>query len=209
VGDVVWFREAKFVGLRAKVVNLRVAGLNRIRVAFEKSGDEIDVDKYQVVLVPKEELVDQPFIQHSNLITENNSTSYEYPKEQQVKPCESKPFGESVHIKIKEEKKITKTSNSDIKIKQENHCVFDSLHDKKDETRPMAATKIQQSKPKSRTWLRTGIRVKIISQKVGNGNVYLKKGVILDVYDSDRCSVRLLESNFVLDDVKVSVYMRL
>jgi transcription antitermination factor NusG len=52
-----------------------------------------------------------------------------------------------------------------------------------------------------RNWLRNGIRVRIISEKVGGSKAHLQKGWVMDVYSQDRATVKL-DSGKIIQEVK-------
>jgi len=74
-----------------------------------------------------------------------------------------------------------------------------SKHDDLDREKSRESHK-EKEKDKEKSWLRNGIRVKIISRKFGD-NYYLMKSCVLDVYGHGLASVRL-DDGKVLENVK-------
>lgn len=71
-----------------------------------------------------------------------------------------------------------------------------SLHSEKNKT-----DKPSSSSSSSRCWLRTGLYVKMVSNKYNK--YYLKKGVVQDVYGENLCSIRFTDNqNQVIENIK-------
>jgi G patch domain/KOW motif-containing protein len=73
---------------------------------------------------------------------------------------------------------------------------------KKKEQKPEPSEKpIMKDQPPAIPWIREGIRVKLISKKIGNSSVYLQKGTVIDVHQRGEGTVRF-DNGQLLEAVK-------
>lgn len=151
------------------VLSVGVPGLNMIRISLEKSGKIVDVGRRTVRLVPKDELLQQPFVY-------------------------AKPLEEDVTVSVDIDEYDDPLQLKQFKQRQEQQ---DSAKMKDSSAKPKPSSQ-QQQQPTY--WIRPGLRVKIVSRKLGK-NSYLQKGTILDVYKLGVATVRL-DGGTILDEVK-------
>ncbi len=91
---------------------------------------------------------------------------------------------------------IDRDHNGDSKKNQKRKQDSDSSHNSKKH-------KVDQEREKKKElmWLREGITVRVVSKK--QGNAYLQKGEVVDVYGGDgSASVKLLSSGNLVDNIK-------
>lgn len=142
------------VATRAVVVQTAgVPGLNRIRVKLEKSGEIVDIEKSNLALVSSVELEDRPFLY---------------------------PAKEDKHATYPED------ANREIQKSQQWHYSNCSeLPNTKTTTEHKLTTNLKVVSGKTveakKSWLQQGIRVKIVSKKVGGKELYLQKATVLDI----------------------------
>ena len=208
VGSLVWLRSPAFVGKRAEVTAVAgVPGLNKISVALEETGEEVHINKLDAVLLSEGELKDIPF-QHFRKQSEIPPESGDRKrKEKDVDDMrrEKKRNRHDDDYKRNRERDDERDNHRD--RKRDRDKARDSSKDRGRE-RTKYDDKNSDSKSSDRQrkkyndnvesencmavaptgWVRQGIRVKIISKKVGDGKYYLQKGTVVDVYFSSSSS---------------------
>lgn len=140
---------------RAVVVQTAgVPGLNRIRVKLEKSGEIVDIEKNSLALVSSVELEDRPFFYPAK--EEENTTDPDdtYREVQKDQHWHSSNLSELSSIKTA------------------------AAHQLATNLKVVAGNKTVEAK---KSWLQQGIRVKIVSKKVGGKELYLQKATVLDI----------------------------
>eukprot|EP01039_Chlorochromonas_danica_P006944 gene6944-7684_t len=157
------------------ILSVGVPGLNMIRLSLEKSGKIVDVGRRTVRLVPKDELLQHPFV-YAKALEEEEVTAVSVVD---VNEYEDDP------LQLKQFKQRQEQQQGSTKMKESS-------------TKSKSSSQQQQQQPSY--WIRPGLRVKIVSRKLGN-NSYLQKGTILDVYKLGVATVRL-DGGTILDEVK-------
>jgi hypothetical protein len=163
-----------------------VPGLDKIRVILEDDGAMVEVKKSDAVRVSDLELEQRPY---AGLIAEAKTA------------CSSEPsvvtyFGTMVTTES--------SSTSAAVLKQEVSVALIP------QSNLSTATKNNTSKtasvamePTLKRWLWPGIKVRIVSKKVKDGRVYLKKGTVIEVFEGgDVGSIQLEETGVVIEGVR-------
>lgn len=165
VGSLVWLREKSFVGQRAEVVaTTGVPGLNKIQVQLEKSGEYVNISKLDAVILTEDELKETPFRRNVKRQTDREEDRKDKKRRKQDNGME-RQGGERDREDRSKKKKEYKAQDVNFSTEKKNPCNNDSGAD----FSPLG-------------WLRTGIRVKVVSRKVGGDKYYLQKGNVDDVF---------------------------
>jgi hypothetical protein len=78
----------------------------------------------------------------------------------------------------------------------------------KDKSKDKSKKKDKSDSDKNkRSWLRTGLTVRIISKSFAKGNYYLKKANIVDVITHNRCTVQFLDSDKLEEGMYINYYI--
>jgi G patch domain/KOW motif-containing protein len=118
-----------------------------------------------------------------------------------VKVLESK---ENVNVvvlelsKSQEKVQVSVEQIAELGSKEEEKCLNKLLKDSK---RKREETTTSTSSSSSRAWLKSHIRVKIISKEFKGGRLYLKKGEVVDVVGPKMCDVSMDESRELIQGV--------
>lgn len=166
VGDyvIVQSQESEFYQKRGKAVQTQgVPGLSKIRVQFEGSGEIIDIGKKEIRLLEEKEWKLNPLI---------------FP-EQDINEAKA---GSTIFYGLKDQDG-----------QGDNQKIITGLVEKEEDNIKSNKSLKDPSKLASEpvvSWVRSGIRVKLISKKVGDGKCYLQKGTIVDVYKQGEATVR-------------------
>ena len=212
--DIVWLRDPQYAGRRAVVIAVRgVPGLDRIRVRLESVGTAVEVKRTDAVLLSTEELTKDPFkgvpVDDNSAAGSNNSTKFFGLVDNRSDVAASSSSSSATGDSRKRGRDVTGVADDDHKGKQQrsSHREGSSSsssgsraedRDKGGSKKESTAAFADNGGPTS--WLLTGIRVRIISKKVESGpssSCYLAKGVVLDVPDRGRGTVRLDDGRVV------------
>lgn len=160
---------------RAEVVlSVGVPGLNMLRLRCEGSGELVDVARRSVRLLTKEELLQNPYVFPAVAVEEEEPVS-----------AEDKHEADPLKASILASASSASSGKSEVSKPAKSH-----------------SSKSSSDAPASRSWLRTGLRVKVISRKASSSqDAYLQKGSIVDVHQMGIATVRL-DNGKLLDDVK-------
>ena len=221
--DFVWLRDPQYAGLRAVVTAVRgVPGLDRIRVRLESVGTTIEVKRTDAVLLSAEELANDPFkgvpVEDATTSAHNNGTKFfglvDSSRSSTGDDAASSSSSSAAGDNRKRGRDVTSSAGEDHKGKQQrsSHREDSSSssssssgsraedRDKGGNKKESSATTTSTDAIAPKNWLLTGIRVRIISKKVESGpssSCYLAKGVVLDVPDRGRGTVRLDDGRVV------------
>ena len=180
VGALVWLREARFAGRRACVINVTsVPGLDRVAVRLESDGAETDVRRADAVLLSEQELRDRP-----------------YSGDIAVGPAAAQAV---VGVALHGSKRKPEDGEAAGQQKRARVECAEGKGEDKDRRREREKEK---EKEKEAQWLRPGIRVRVVSKKVGGSAAYLQKGHVVDVYGEGVCSVQLQAAGALLEGVR-------
>lgn len=177
-GQFVWIRNPLYAGRRGVVVATQgVPGLDSIRIAMESDGSLIEVRKKDIVHLTEDQLKIQPYVGSSHVGSEAlpNMTNNMLHHQSSLPDAKSGA--------TRKRKSENEPSNS----KQD----YGDDRDKK-----------MRKESKDIKWLRSGIRVRIISKKAGGTSTYLQKASVVDVYEDGVASLRLDVDGSVLEGVK-------
>jgi len=177
-GKIVKVAAPNSIQYRAMVVKTKgVAGLNRVRVAKEVDGEVLDVNKDFVSLISDRELLAKPFQLSDEKILEINqlmqNTSQTMYHGLKTQPAQPQPLQPQPPSSSS-----TATTTTNMPSNNNNNS---------------------NNRPSS--WLRTGIRVKVISERIGGKQGYLQKGTVLDVHSKGIGAIKL-DNGTILDPVK-------
>ena len=183
--DLVWLKDPKFAGRRGKVVSVRgVPGLDKIRIMLEASGHLVEVKRLDAVLLSAAELAEAPYKDtEKQAPSDSNRSKYEPP----IVPSSASSSASA--------SSSSKTINISPAMTSDKH------RDSKQHQPPSNSSHERSRSIKS--WLATGIRVRLVSKKVGTSRSYLQKGWIIDVYGNNLAAVKL-DDGSVVDGVKES-----
>jgi G patch domain/KOW motif-containing protein len=201
VDDVIWLLAPEFPGSRGIVTQTTgVPGMNKIRVSLENWGSSVEIDRREALLVTDEELKEKPFkrIFLPPEDSRRDSSRDERDYEKTSKSAKSK------NSRDDHDASQTSSSRSHKRNRDERDAhsrCSETNHDQKKKQRD------DHSAPSS--WLRTGIRVKIVSKKAAESKYYLSKGSVADVYfppssssSKEKMATIRLDSGVVLQDIK-------
>ena len=176
---------------RAKVLATRgVPGLNRIRVLIEASDEIVDVPFACAEKVSREDLADRPYEEHYHGM-KNREKEKQNEKERERDSKDGNRDKRKDKDRDREKEKDRKRDDSRHRDTHDKHS--------KSSSAPAAASSASSSLPQK--WLRTGIRVKLVSKSYGE-SVYLKKGVVIDVPQVGFGTVRFDGSGILLNSIK-------
>ena len=221
--DIVWLRDPQYAGRRAVVTAVRgVPGLDRIRVRLESVGTSIEVKRTDAVLLSAEELAKDPFkgvpVEDASAAGSNNGTKFFGLVDSgrsstgggDAASSSSSSSSSATGDSRKRGRDVTGVAGDDHKGKQPRSSHREdgssSSSSSRGEDRDKGGSKKESSAAAStdngapKSWLLTGIRVRIVSKKVESGpssSCYLAKGVVLDVPDRGRGTVRLDDGRVV------------
>jgi hypothetical protein len=224
VGSLVWLRIPSMVGKRAEVsATSGVPGLNKISVLLEKTGEQVDVNKLDAVLLTDVELEEQPYVypaksRSSRGVKEDYAESSSGSSKRNRADEKDEDYGNG-HKRSREEvrdrdrergghrdkdrdsdrdrdRKRDRDRDRDRDRHRERESDKDKYRSKdKEKDRDRDSDRVKKSTSSASKssyekdddilpsgWLRPGIRVKIVSKKVGNGKFYLQKGHVVEVY---------------------------
>lgn len=173
-GDIVVLLDELHAGRRACVIKcLGIPGLDKIQVALETSGEIAEISKMDVTLVSKKELLMKPF----------SYTAASFCPQQSL-------VGGLLATQLS-----NRSGYNDV---DEYSCKKKRKHN--ESKLSITTNKTSDSRREKFSWLRDGIRVKLISTKLG-GDKYLKKGTVIDTYGKGVASIRL-DTGELVENVK-------
>ncbi len=178
-GDQVWLRDRRYAGRRGMVTHARgVPGLDMVRVELETDGTVVEVGRKEAVLLTAEDLCARPYQLPLALAEGSAGVAVKY-------------FGVSASSSGKI---LPKESGS-----SSGGTVKGAMTGRKNDTPVFAISGKSLSKSSTPVdWLRSGIRVKVISS---SNSAYKQKGTVLDVVARGVACVRL-DRGDVLNDLR-------
>lgn len=202
-GDIVLLREmtSRYAGKRAEVTKaMGVPGLNKVRIRLEGSGEVVDVDKKDVVLLEEADLANRPYQYPEPLPEEvaQESTQYYGLKTEEDSAVQEQQSSSSSHSR-KPDASNKSNNNSNSKGSSSN------------DDRKKDSSSSSGGGGGHKHWLRTGIRVKIVSKKVSSSSssssgksvdIYLEKATVLDVPVPGLANLRVDRNGLLVDNVK-------
>jgi len=148
---------------------------------LESDGNTIEIKRTDAMLIAKEELDSQPY---------SYQAMQEKEQLQKLKDIEDKKIEddkEKAAAKYKRDREKNSAEENE-KFKKESHKKSKKDEDRHYHTSDKASSSSSSSdKP---TWIRSGIRVKLITKKY-NEKYYLMKSTIIDVYEKNLASIKL------------------
>lgn len=191
--DIVKVVEGEHKRTRAVITQCQgVPGLNCLRLELETTGEEVIISKKTVKLVKEEDLKEKPFVYGQS----------------QAKDTKTRFLGlEDDDPRNQDDSKKDKKRDKDDRDKDRNRDRDrdrkKDKKDKKDKAERKSSSSSSSSKKTQPNWVTSHIRVRVISEKVGKGRFYGKKGVVQDVISLGICDVRM-DSGDLLEQVKQS-----
>ena len=153
-GQLVWIRDPLYAGRRAVIVASQgVPGLERIRVAMESDATHVELKKSDVVVLTEKELLETPYKGVIPSATQGTGTG----------TGTEGSAAESKASSSESRKRSTQEVRGEDNKKRHKH--EKKVAEKRDDI-----------------WIRPGIRVRVVSKKVGGSNIYLQKASIVDVW---------------------------
>jgi hypothetical protein len=135
----------------------------------------IEISKLDAVLVKEEELINEPYNGKTSFINENKDPIY---------------HGVKDSLSVSESKKYK--SDTDKQMKGSKQEVNNSIGEKSEHFRDSKWSCVDRSfnaDNSQLSWVRSGIRVRIVTKKLGE-KYYLKKAIVVDVHDRKLSSVQ-------------------
>jgi hypothetical protein len=193
---------------RAKVLATRgVPGLNRIRVLIEGSDEIVDIPVANTERVSRDELTDRPFEEHYHGLKNQEKEKEREKERDRDRDRDRGRDRERERDKDRDrgkdrEKRDSRDRDRDRKRDNSRDRDAKGQRDHREQSnKPSSSTTNVSSNNLPEKWLRTGIRVKLVSKSYGE-NVYLRKGVVLDVPQVGFGSVRFDNHGILVNSIK-------
>jgi hypothetical protein len=179
-----------------------VPGLENVRLQLEGKKDIVIVSTKHVDMLSAENLEDNPF-KKTKLVELNTDGDRFYKgvhNEKSAAPLLSKEEQERKKRDTKRERDRDRDRTKDRDRDR------DREKDLKKKSRPEKESLPSSGKQRENPqWVVPMARVRVVSQKVGQGKYFKKKGVIQDVVSHKVCLLKMDESGKILEDIKQSV----
>lgn len=207
INDYVICKDDEYRDIRAKVLQTQgVPGLSRIRVQLEQTGDVVDISRHSLLLLDPLSVKLNPLIFPEQDILESKESEQPTYFGLKGKPQPSATgTSSSGGGKVEDEEgedplsMFTKAAPGLNTINNNNE---DDNKSKKKEKLNEENNNNEKTKTNAISWIRPGIRVKLISKKIADGKFYLQKGTIIDVVSQGVATIRFDNGRTLVESVK-------
>ena len=185
-GDIVMLLDKLYAGRRACIIQTRgVPGLNRIRVSLESNGEVLEVNKVDAIIVKEDDLQAKPYSYSAKEAVEAREMKDREKRRENVMGSHSEGKSKDKDRDRNRDKDRDRKRDREKDRHKDGDTDRYREKDRDNETKGKKRGRDEKdgsiSDERKTSWLREGIRVKIISKRLGSQN-YLQKANVLDVY---------------------------